>query len=353
MLSQLRVVCTPGSDAGGFARRTDGWRAHWTAPDGSVVKLGRAFGDEASARKQWGLLGGDGSVIARCDKSGARLLLRRADRLAVGLLADVCKAMNEPLNASELASLGGVAESPSAPYLVDWAEALVGPSAPMADSFAVLRPGYEGRFTCWEQYTNGRYSNAGSRIDYIWVDRQLFDARALAGAEMADGRGPAASGEPHRFAVQSEEAAAAAATAGGLWVQAPFDGSGLQEAPLAAYATQFEAPGTGIRYMPPKYSDHTAVSLLLAEKTEARAPLKLSLDAATLKASPHRSNRSITSFFSKAVPGAAAGDAGGGGSGGAGGGADGGGDSSGKKRKEPPLPPGQKGLVGFWDKTAG
>jgi len=347
VLAAVKVVCTPGSNAGGFARRTDSWRAHWAVPDGSgsALKLGPPFPTENSARKHWNQLG---ELWIEEERSGRRLLLRRGDRLAVGLLSDLCcKALGETLSKDEESALGAVAETHTAPYLVEWAEALCGPGGPMADSYAEVRRDYQGRYTCWEQYTNRRYSNEGTRIDYILVDRRMLD-RVRPGAEMAGGQPPPAAaaceagGEaaaaPRRHAAQSEEAAAAAATAGGLWVQAPFDGSGLQDAPLSTYATQFEEPGTGIRYMPPKYSDHTAVQLLLADDEPAAAPLALALDSATLKASPHRSNKSITSFFSKAPPGgaAAAGEVGGSG-------------AADKKRKvEAPKP--ASGIKGLWEK---
>uniref|UniRef100_A0A7S3B6Y6 Uncharacterized protein n=1 Tax=Prasinoderma singulare TaxID=676789 RepID=A0A7S3B6Y6_9VIRI len=44
---------------------------------------------------------------------------------------------------------------------------------------------------------------------------------------------------------------------------APFDGSGMQEAPTTVLDMQFADAHTGIVYTPPNYSDHVAVSLLL------------------------------------------------------------------------------------------
>ena len=31
------------------------------------------------------------------------------------------------------------------------------------------------RFTCWSQYTNARYVNEGVRIDFVLVDKDLYD----------------------------------------------------------------------------------------------------------------------------------------------------------------------------------
>ena len=45
----------------------------------------------------------------------------------------------------------------------------------MIDTFRLHHPNAQGRFTCWNQYTNRRYENEGARIDYILVDRELKD----------------------------------------------------------------------------------------------------------------------------------------------------------------------------------
>jgi hypothetical protein len=105
--------------------------------------------------------------------------------------------------------------------------------------------------------------------------------------------------------------------------------------------------------MPPPYSDHAAVTLLLSDAAPPAPPLALTLDADTLRAMPHKQTRSIKTFFApkaaaaaatpaledaagaaaaedSAAPTAAAAAAGGG-----------------KKRPAPPpppLPPGQKSV---------
>ena len=55
----------------------------------------------------------------------------------------------------------------------------------MVDSFAAFRA-HRGRATAWSQYTNGRYSNLGRRIDFFLVDRPLFEASALPGGPLAE-----------------------------------------------------------------------------------------------------------------------------------------------------------------------
>lgn len=220
------------------------------------------------------------------------------------------------------------------------------------DSFAELFPTARGRATCWvrrswsrrppvpdpktcasrraplkvtrgcahtpqEQYTNRRYENEGNRIDYILVSKGLWAAaRPNSVQPLARFSSPdypplsvsihallddlhimttavsAAQYSAGRADWESEEAALAAATAGGAYAPAPFDGGGLdKQTPRAVLDTQFEGGRSGIRcagrlvpltltaevitmcqhvcfsplcrYMPPHYSDHIAVTLEL------------------------------------------------------------------------------------------
>jgi hypothetical protein len=62
----------------------------------------------------------------------------------------------------------------------------------------------------------------------------------------------------------------------------------------------------GIRYMPPPYSDHAAVTLLLSDAAPPAPPLALTLDADTLRAMPHKQTRSIKTFFAPKAAAAAA-----------------------------------------------
>ena len=60
----------------------------------------------------------------------------------------------------------------------EWLHALIEQDS-MVDSFAEMEPSARGRYTCWSQYLNERYSNCGSRIDYCLVDRAFFDAHVV------------------------------------------------------------------------------------------------------------------------------------------------------------------------------
>jgi len=334
-LAALEIEAAP--PRGGARGETEAWRVFWRGGEaGRATQLGREP-TKAAAELRWGMQPGAVTCTDPDDAAAPPLLLRRADCLSIGRLADVAvKALGLPFTLDEQRALADVAEPPAPPCLVDWATALMTQDA-MVDSFAAAHPHAEGRFTCWEQYTNARYENAGARIDYIFVDAPLH-ARARRGGDLASGCGRNAAGAPAALDPLSAEAAASAATAGGRWKPAPFDGSGIPEPTGAQLATQFEPPGTGIRYTPPQYSDHTAITLLLADEDEAPAPLQLKLDAATLRAMPHKQTRSITSFFQPRAAGAAAAEAapppeqseG----------------ANGKKRPAPakPLPPGQKSV---------
>jgi hypothetical protein len=156
----------------------------------------------------------------------------------------------------------------------------------MVDTFSALRPHAEGRFTCWDQYKNGRYANNGRRIDYILIDRPLFESSVLAGPPLVE--------------EEDEAGARRAATCNGRWLPAPWSGSSeLQEAPQPTHDSQFVPPHTGIIYTAPGASDHVAVSLLLRGGTIP--PQTLELDDAT-RACSFRPQRSIASFFGGLKP---------------------------------------------------
>jgi hypothetical protein len=149
------------------------------------------------------------------------------------------------------------------------------------------------RFTCWNQFTQRRYVNEGSRIDFTLVDKSLMTF-----VEPNDGKslrcGLAAHIDP-----LGEEAALQAATANGLFEPGSFAGGGIAVATKRALDSQFGDAHTGMIYTPPSYSDHIAVSLLMKKTfTELIGRLELLNDTSTRKAQPHKKQRSISSFFS-------------------------------------------------------
>lgn len=213
--------------------------------------------------------GGDGGGVA-----GARADVQpRRDRAA---LRD--SAVGEALRRVVL-SLG---ESSSSQEAVAWLRSIEADG--MVDTFGELRPAAECRFTCWDQYKNMRHVNVGRRIDYIYLDRPLFDEAALRGPPLAE----------------AEDAAGAlrAATAGGRWAPAPWTGASvLQEAPMTTHDTQFVPPHSGVIYTPPQASDHVAVSLLLRHGAVPAQTLQLDDDT---RSCSFRPQRTIASFFGAA-----------------------------------------------------
>ena len=169
----------------------------------------------------------------------------------------------------------------------------------LVDVFALFFPRAQGRWTVFGQYTNDRYSNSGSKIDYILVDEALRDAlvpptRPLQGCtNHADCSDVACAATP--------DCALRAATANGLFRPSPFEGGGIPEAPAVAYEYQFRprARETGIIYTPPSLSDHLAVACLL--RLPDQAQLGLERDAATRACQPHTKQRTLDTFFAKAA----------------------------------------------------
>lgn len=168
----------------------------------------------------------------------------------------------------------------------------------MVDTFRHYFPKAEGRFTCWNQFTNRRYVNEGARIDYILVDKSLMD-RVERGTNLRS-YGFQDENNAENEAL-TEAAALRAATANGQYKATSFAGGGIQEASHRTLDSQFGEPHTGMIYTPPSFSDHIAVSLRLNNDDGGllKQNLKLSTDSATRKAQPHKAQRSIAAFFPK------------------------------------------------------
>ena len=143
------------------------------------------------------------------------------------------------------------------------------------------------RYTCWHQYLNHRYTNEGGRIDYCLVDRSFFDATvvrpnpSLFNPSVPPLAEPLAASARRQLDVDSAEAAAAAATAGGTWRQAAFDGSGIPDGTQSAFDTQFRDPHTGMIYTPPAFSvSHPHVIIIIIISSSQSSP--------NLGTGPHR-----------------------------------------------------------------
>ena len=181
----------------------------------------------------------------------------------------------------------------------------------MVDPFALARGYTQDRFTIWSQYTNERYRNEGTRIDFTLCDVELWNEYGRRGGELEGFQHPQA---PPGSLTQTNQGKAAhdAATNFNCFQPAPMDGSGMANAPEYAYqshlrghlkdtGTDFvQGSGnlhTGIIYTPPEYSDHVAVSLVLDDAIRETAPLIVAGDRETKATQPHMAQKTLKSFF--------------------------------------------------------
>lgn len=177
----------------------------------------------------------------------------------------------------------------------------------MIDTFAALHPSARGRFTCWNQYQNGRGENLGGRLDYIYVDEQLFHQLCTPTAGCLDcGYG---NHKNLAWVAQNQYHSRSSKDAGiGGWNDAPTGGGGLPDGKPKDYSWHTTVPPhTGMVYTPPQWSDHIGVSFLMKDVVlptkEMQVLIKQKITKeqkkATRKCQPHASVRSITSFFGK------------------------------------------------------
>ena len=198
----------------------------------------------------------------------------------------------------------------------EWVESLVhGPNA-MVDSFAALHPYAKERFTVWNQYQNSRHINVGSRLDYIFVDRNLWDMMDPIPGSLDTGRVRQSYADSPKRAekdmpdwmkhipdeTNSREMALSACTMAGRLQPAPSSGSGLPDGKPEEYLHHtMLKPHCGIIYFPPRWSDHVGVSMAASAMPvpqcgDALTPAE---KRATRKCQPHRVQRSIASFFDR------------------------------------------------------
>lgn len=161
----------------------------------------------------------------------------------------------------------------------------------MVDAFRYFYPTAEARFTCHHQFTNRRYVNDGSRIDYTLIDKSLLPYLQKGAVD-----GLRCCGAPQENHL-TEGAALCAATASGRFQPVSFEGGGINEATREALDTQFGLPHTGMIYTPPSFSDHIGISALFDDSLLARDQVLDDKDPTTRKTQPHKLQKSIASFF--------------------------------------------------------
>ena len=191
--------------------------------------------------------------------------------------------------------------------MIGWIDGLVkGEDSPMIDSFRLNHPNAEGRFTCWNQYTNRRYENEGARIDYILVDRGLKDRIEAPGTlglscgneEVLPRMMESWGGDGGRTAFENTfEAATLAATFSGGFVPASFAGGGMTAPDRKSLNGQFDKNQSGIIYTPPTYSDHCGVVCYLRLKGVEVDEGKEQGGKSTKECQPHKAQKSLMGFF--------------------------------------------------------
>lgn len=173
-----------------------------------------------------------------------RWISKPARHMSVGMLSEVlAKLAKVTPTERELDGLVQLASSGSSPPATAWLESILhnggdcdgggggrggvggGSSSSssiksfsnggMIDTFVEQHGAARERFTCWEQYTNRRYENHGSRIDFVLVDKDLYDATRDGLPPPPPLYGAAGAGEGGRAGGGTEGHAAAAAAAHG------------------------------------------------------------------------------------------------------------------------------------------
>lgn len=258
----------------------------------------------------------DASLSGGFDAEG-RWVLREDGTLQVEVLAAVAPhafPRHVPVQPSS-ADIAAFADcdgvdwlSSDAPCLIAWARSLIDQDG-MLEVVSQLFPRARGRFTVWSQYTNQRYTNRGTRVDYIFLDRAFFESRLVLPTLPLDGCLCVGAHPSDGSCAWDEASALRAATAYGRWRQASFEGGGIPP-PTGpeAWREQFKRAGQpGIVYTPPAFSDHVGVvALVRLERSDIDgAGVVVASDRATLSTRPHATQRKIDAFFTKRSPSSA------------------------------------------------
>jgi hypothetical protein len=242
-------------------------------------------------------------VVHLDEASGEGVVTRPANVVSVGALVELMNKVagvmwSESVQRDIADNYAGVVNE-SLPRR--WLDAIVEEDG-MVDAFRRFYPDAQGRFTCWNQFTNRRYYNEGMRIDYTLVDRSLLDRVQLGdvkGLRCCSGASDENGGADRHYHL-TEEAALKAVTANGRFQPVSFEGGGIQEATMEALDSQFGPPHTGMIYTPPSFSDHIGVSVVMDDSLLRTDLVVDSKDPATKKAQPHKLQTSIASFFGSA-----------------------------------------------------
>ncbi len=124
-----------------------------------MVKIGGKFCSEDEAAEVVSLFKGNGASGYPAEGS-----------IEIGLLQQLCAAAGIAVCDDALRHVGCARMQPD---VAAWFLAVLEEDG-MVDTFAHCHPHAIDRFTCWDQSTNRRYVNEGSRIDYVLIDASLM-----------------------------------------------------------------------------------------------------------------------------------------------------------------------------------
>jgi exonuclease III len=158
----------------------DRWRLFATQPgSGDRVQLGSPFQSEAAAMGESGSAFRTDAAHVSDPVTEEQFESRAAETMRADELSECLSKVGLQWSSSRLAHVVERAGRPGgAAACREWLNALIEQDG-MVDSFTELQPLARGRYTCWSQYLNERYSNCGSRIDYCLVDRAFFETHIV------------------------------------------------------------------------------------------------------------------------------------------------------------------------------
>mmetsp|Transcript_44745 Transcript_44745/g.127741 ORF Transcript_44745/g.127741 Transcript_44745/m.127741 type:complete len:637 (+) Transcript_44745:54-1964(+) len=226
--------------------------------------------------------------------------VERVEHVQAALDTSPTASMDFGLREEDLAK-----ESQSSHYVherecVESLRSMLKPEGHLVDTFVHAHPKAADRFTCWNQHLNLRYSNGGSRLDYILCDADLLCSLVSTPTAELPGASSLYSGG-------TSQAARDAATSSGRWREAPRReayggeaGLALQQDDMRLNNSQFVQPHTGMVYTPPSYSDHVAACALFSDSTLFHGKLVVS-EKETRRCTPWAAQPGLSSFFGRAT----------------------------------------------------
>jgi hypothetical protein len=172
--------------------KSEQWGAFVSVAGGNASRLGPRYDSETQARSKFTIHGigceGDGSiVVGPFTKQPAFMIQSSGDILISELMESIMKTAGLEAQRNSLKIIAdAVGKNPTEPVVQEWLNNVIAEDG-MVDSFAEFHHDADERYTCWDQSKLLRYENIGSRIDYIFIDKELFAKHAQRGLELYSG----------------------------------------------------------------------------------------------------------------------------------------------------------------------